>query len=126
MEKKRKKPHVKRGDLVVAGIVLLMMAASLLPLLGGAATRGTRADIYRDGSLLFSAALAQDAVYRISAGVQVEVKDGRARVCASDCPDQVCVRTGWISRPGQTAVCLPNRLVVRVSGGEEALDGVTR
>ncbi|MFR5073321.1 MAG: NusG domain II-containing protein [Bianqueaceae bacterium] len=33
---------------------------------------------------------------------------------SSDCPDQVCVRTGFISLAGQTAVCLPHRLVVRI------------
>lgn len=50
----------------------------------------------------------------------VEVaSDGRARMVESDCPDQVCVRTGWITRPGQVIVCLPNRIVVRLEGSPE-------
>ncbi len=42
--------------------------------------------------------------------------DGRVRMARSDCPDQVCVRTGWIAAPGKTIVCLPNRIVVRIEG----------
>ncbi|MDR1000735.1 MAG: NusG domain II-containing protein [Clostridiales bacterium] len=33
---------------------------------------------------------------------------------ASDCPDKVCVHTGYISHAGQTAVCLPNRVAIRI------------
>lgn len=41
------------------------------------------------------------------------------------CPDQTCVRTGKITRPGQTAVCLPARLSVRLTGGGERMDAAT-
>lgn len=54
--------------------------------------------------------------------------DGRARMKESDCPDKVCVRTGWIAHPGQVIVCLPNKIVVRIEGGPQDvgpfLDGV--
>ncbi|MBC7082580.1 MAG: NusG domain II-containing protein [Firmicutes bacterium] len=54
--------------------------------------------------------------------VVVEItEDGRARVRASDCPDKVCVKTGWIEHPGEVIVCLPNRVVVKIQGGPEAL-----
>ncbi len=46
----------------------------------------------------------------------VRVGEGRAAVVSADCPDLVCVRTGEISRPGEGAVCLPHRLVLRVTG----------
>ena len=52
--------------------------------------------------------------------------DGVA-VVAADCPDGVCVSQGKISRPGQSIVCLPHHLVVRVQGAEEAeVDGIAR
>lgn len=44
----------------------------------------------------------------------IETEKGRVRVRSSGCPDQVCVHTGWISRPGEAAVCLPNRVSVTV------------
>lgn len=41
----------------------------------------------------------------------VEIKAGRVRVKSDPGPHQVCVRQGWLM-PGQTAICLPNRVSV--------------
>lgn len=48
------------------------------------------------------------------------------RVAASDCPTHDCVRTGVISRAGQSIVCLPARVVVSLAGasGGAAFDAV--
>ena len=42
----------------------------------------------------------------------------------SDCPTQDCVHTGHISRSGQSIVCLPARVIVRLEGGETVDTGV--
>ena len=48
----------------------------------------------------------------------VSIKDGRVSVSKASCKNQVCVRHGSISMPGETIVCLPNRLVVSIEGDE--------
>ena len=40
-----------------------------------------------------------------------------ARVVSSDCPTQDCVHTGVVTYGGQSIVCLPARIVVRMEGG---------
>jgi hypothetical protein len=44
----------------------------------------------------------------------VVVHEGRVFVEEADCPGGDCLRQGGISRPGQTIVCLPHRLVVEI------------
>lgn len=44
----------------------------------------------------------------------VEVEGRRVRVKTSPCPNKCCVRRGWLAAPGETAVCLPNRVAVRL------------
>ena len=44
----------------------------------------------------------------------VTAESGKVRISASDCPDQICVRTGSLSSAGQTAVCLPFKVVLKV------------
>ena len=39
------------------------------------------------------------------------------RVTDSDCPTQDCVHTGTITRAGQSIVCLPEQVVVQLTGG---------
>ena len=35
----------------------------------------------------------------------------------ADCPTQDCVHTGTITRTGQSIVCLPARIIIRLEGG---------
>ena len=41
-----------------------------------------------------------------------------------DCPDKLCVKTGKISRSGQSIVCVPARISVRLTGGNHSSDAV--
>ena len=50
------------------------------------------------------------------------------KICfmSADCPDRLCVKAGWISKPGQIAVCLPNRTLIKiVRNNDRTLDGIT-
>lgn len=44
----------------------------------------------------------------------IEVNKDRIRIEKANCPDQICVRTGYISKAGQTIVCLPHRVVIEI------------
>ncbi len=51
-------------------------------------------------------------------------KDG-VYVLKADCPDKLDVKAGKISRQGQMIVCVPNRLMIEIKGGERKVDKVT-
>lgn len=57
--------------------------------------------------------------------VTLRVENGKIRFLESDCPDRVCVNSGWLSRAGQTAACLPAGITVRVTG-DAGVDGISR
>ncbi|MDX9917990.1 MAG: NusG domain II-containing protein [Gudongella sp.] len=46
----------------------------------------------------------------------IELGDGKVRVIEADCPDKIDVKQGYISRIGETIVCLPNRMVIEIKG----------
>lgn len=52
------------------------------------------------------------------------------RVQSASCPDQVCVRTGFIDKAGQSIICAPNEVLVRMYNDDaregDALDAITR
>ena len=52
--------------------------------------------------------------------VVFEVRDGQIAFINSDCPDQVCVRTGFLGRSGQMAACLPNNILFFVFGAGDS------
>lgn len=51
------------------------------------------------------------------------IENGKAYIASADCPEQLCVRQRPISLAGQTIVCLPHRLVLRIEG-ESGVDAV--
>ncbi len=51
--------------------------------------------------------------------VVLVVQDRRVRIEASRCPRKICVHSGAIGRSGELLVCVPNRVVVRISGDTE-------
>lgn len=58
--------------------------------------------------------------------VTVLLEPGQVSIVHSDCPDQICVHTGVLTRPGQSAVCLPARVAVRIVGETQSgVDGMT-
>lgn len=50
----------------------------------------------------------------------LRIADGKAMMEDADCPDKLCVHHRAISKANETIVCLPNKVVVTVTGGEES------
>lgn len=59
--------------------------------------------------------------------VRLVIHDGTADVAEASCPDQLCVHQARISKAGETIVCLPSRIVIRIIGDDAAeIDAVAR
>ena len=53
--------------------------------------------------------------------VTLEIQDGAIRFYESLCPDHICENYGFISREGETAVCMPNRTVLTIHSHSDRL-----
>ena len=45
------------------------------------------------------------------------VEDESICVLEADCPDKICVKTGKLEQAGDTAACLPHKLLIEVKEG---------
>ncbi len=87
---------------------------------------GTEAVVERDGQELFRRKLSRlsaPEIVRIDGenGIALTVvfyPDGAA-VTDSQCPDKICVHTGKLTKAGETAICLPAKVVLRLEGTSE-------
>ena len=110
----------KSGDWVLAGLILV--AIFLVPLVLARQNTGiVTAIIAQDGAEITRVRLTglADAVHVTYAGQYpgtILAENGRIRFQQAKCPDQICVHTGWISNQGQTAACLPARVLIRLEG----------
>lgn len=117
----------KRTDLIIiTGIILFSI---LLWVIYSAIFSGdkVKAEIYYNSELVetivltsgqertFSLPQKNNVVFRID-------KEGNIEFNKSDCPDQICVKTGKLHIVGQSAACLPNGLVLKIVPLEERRD----
>lgn len=59
--------------------------------------------------------------------LKIEIKNGRVRVIEAHCPNKICEGMGWIDKAGDSIVCVPNRLVIKlIGGGEGEIDGISQ
>ncbi|ANK60886.1 MULTISPECIES: NusG domain II-containing protein [Loigolactobacillus] len=45
---------------------------------------------------------------------KIVFKNDKVAITDANCSDQICVKRGWISKSGQTIVCLPHKLLVEI------------
>ena len=74
----------------------------------------------RTGDKIFATfSLNQDRTVQVAGPLgisQIIIQHGKVRFIESPCHNQYCVHQGWLSRAGQAAVCLPNRISVELLG----------
>ena len=120
----------RRSDIAVVAIILFVALGIWGWVMFAPQPESKNIEIICDGKLTETIALpADDDIIALGEDehVKLEVKDNQIRVLETDCPDKICVRTGFISKVGQSAVCLPNRIVVKITGGngnETGVDGI--
>lgn len=56
----------------------------------------------------------------------LEIGDDKVRVIEASCPDKIDVKQGYISKIGETIICLPNKLIIEIKGmdGDNQIDSV--
>lgn len=118
---------MKKNDWILLGAVLftavLLMGIHFLRPNEGSG----QVEIRVDGVLSGVYPLSEEQTVEINHGTNtLVIKDGRADMVEADCPDGLCVRQRAVSREGESIICLPNRVVVSVTGGQKSsLDAVT-
>lgn len=107
--------------------MLFIVAALVLAVLVWLFTRNDAAPycvVSYNGEIVKTVSLENDTEFTVAEapGMGFTVRNGRVAVSHSDCPDKVCVRTGFIKSAGQAAVCLPNKIVLSVENAPQAPD----
>lgn len=117
-----------RFDALAAASVLVLAAIVALLFYGRGGSGNLTATVTKDGETIgvyTLNTLSEDLILTPEGlGYPLTIhltKDG-AEVTESSCPTLDCQHTGKITRSGESIICLPNRLVIQLSGGGETVD----
>ena len=138
------KQFIRKADIIlfIVLVIIGLAASAALTLSHGEAGSGAKVIIESGGDLYARYPLAEDRTVIVPAPKQntvdapaadpgdtasaqydyynvVVISGGTVSVTEASCKNQVCVKHGAISRPGESIVCLPNRMVVRIENSSE-------
>ncbi len=120
---KTKRKRFGKNDAWFLGIVGVVLVIFVI-LYSAFGKQGASVLVTVDGSTYGTYSLAQNQrVEIVIDGVTtniLEIQDGKADMVEADCPDKLCVHQKAISKNNETIICLPNKVVVQVTGGEES------
>ena len=113
-----------RNDIILVGSLMLAALALFLAFRIFSAEGGS-VRVTVDGELYGIYSLGSDAEIDINGTNTLTISGGKAYMSWAGCPHRTCVLRGAVSKSGQSIVCLPNGVVVSVTGGDGGADAVT-
>lgn len=124
---------MKKNDLILITVILvvtLSIIAGMRIWQKNNTSTDSVAVVTIDGERYGSYPLSEDITERIElpdgSYNNLVIRDGYADVTEASCPDQICVKHNRIKYAGESIVCLPNKLLVEIEGGEDnGIDGST-
>lgn len=118
----------RRTDLII--IIVVVLAAALISIPKLFNSDRLTAEIYVDGRLSETIDLSTvEKEYTITEPteprVEITVKNGEIYFSHAECKDKLCIKTGKLTSGGETAACLPARVVISVKSDKNKTDIMT-
>ncbi|MCM1156970.1 MAG: NusG domain II-containing protein [Bacteroidales bacterium] len=119
-KRKKLKIEIKKGDLFIVPVVLLVAGISFFWM--GMQGEGDLVRITVKGEVS-EYRLSQNRVIRLENGESeyntVVIRNREVHMENASCPDKVCVRHKAVSKNGERIICLPNEVFIEVEGFRE-------
>lgn len=103
---------LKRFDIILI-ISLLFVSLALFIIFGLIKKQGNRVIIKQNNAVVYRGELSNNREISLKHNT-VKIKNGEVFMQSADCKNQICVKTGKISKSGETIICLPNKVIVEI------------
>ncbi|NLY81835.1 MAG: NusG domain II-containing protein [Clostridiales bacterium] len=111
----------KKADIFLL-LILLVVGMLATYLVSSADDLGTHVKISIAGEVYGTYSLGEDRTITISKHEnynEIVIKNGKVFMSDADCPNKVCVKHSPIDSTGESIVCLPNKVLIEIVGGEK-------
>ena len=110
---------MKKRDCYLAAVILIL--AGILWAVTGFLRKetGNTLRISVDNELNGTYSLLEDQEITIGDTNICKIENGEALMISGLCPDQICVHSNSISKKGETIICMPNRVVLEITEGQD-------
>ncbi len=113
---------MKKKDLILIVSVLIIIVGSILANKVIHSSKGELVEIYLDNKLYKKVPLDKEQKIEIKNKKDkntVYIHDRGVEVSHANCHDKVCVKTGFIKNSGDSIVCLPHKLNIKIVASDK-------
>jgi hypothetical protein len=118
---------MKKNDWII--LLLILIISGITFLVFGIFYRQPAAmvKVTVDGEVYGMYSLKKEQRITINKTNSFVIKDNEVDMIEGNCPDKICVEHRNISKNTESIVCLPNRIIIEIVGGEAfELDAITK
>jgi hypothetical protein len=119
---------ISRTDTLIFMLALALVIGLYGKLWGGDSAAEARVVVWVSGEERLSLPLSEDRRIDVDGAIGrsvIEIRERRVRVLQSPGPRQLCVRAGWLEQAGDSAICLPNEVVVTIDAARPRFDAMS-
>ena len=99
----------RRLDIIILIVLIVIAIGSWIAVTVLFDVNGDYVEVIVDNHVQKVISLNDDGEYQVDDGEYMK---------SSDCPDQICVKQGKIKKQGESIICLPHKLVIRIASEE--------
>lgn len=119
---------IKKADIILAA-VLLIAGFAMSYVLSFGQSAGSELLVTCEGEKFASYSLLENREVVIEQNGHTNkftIEQGTVSMVSSDCHGQDCIHQGSISQTGESIICLPNKVVLEITGGDDVYDTIAR
>lgn len=119
---------IKKADIILAA-ALIVVGISMSYILSFGKDAGSELLISCNGEKFGSYSLYEDREIDIERDDhinKVTIKNGAVSMSFSNCNGQDCIHQGEITKSGDAIICLPNKVVLEITGADAKYDTLSK
>lgn len=101
--------------IVILFFIILLFSLTLIR------KKANIANVYYENKLILEIDLSINKTYEVSGDngkVVIEVLNNQIRVVEENSPYQICSKQGFVSKSGESIICLPNKIIIELPSDE--------
>lgn len=109
---------MNKKDIILISVIILVASVFII---FNNKKEANIAYIYHDNDLILTIDLNKNNTYTVNGEngeVIIEVLDNKIRVNEENSPYHLCSKQGYISKQGESIVCLPNKIIIKLPNND--------
>ena len=116
---------MKKNDYILI-VVLVFASGILLFLFNLNKNNDSNIVLVKRNDTVLEYKLDEDRIINLEPYMKIQIKNKKVKVIETSCRNKICYRHRYISKTNEQIVCIPNKIVIEIKGGDLKYDAISK